>query len=61
VRLEFDPDCFGAVGLMQILAVLVQRAGGTVVLTQREIKELGECLHFTLVEPGTDVRVETRS
>jgi hypothetical protein len=61
VRLEFDPECFGAVGLMQILAVLVQRAGGTVVLTQREIKELGECLYFTLVEPGTDVRVETRS
>ena len=60
MRLEFDPECFGPHDTMRLLTVLVQRSGGAVTVTQRELEELGDQLDFSLVGTGTDVRVEIR-
>lgn len=60
MRLEFDPECFDSHDTMRLLTVLVQRSGGSVTVTQRELEELGDQLDFSLVGTGTDVRVEIR-
>jgi hypothetical protein len=61
VRLEFDPECFDVHQVMRLLTVLVQRSGGAVTVTQRELAELGEELDFSLAGSSTDLRVEVPS